>query len=63
VQVLFTLTLCVLSFGLTVPLSISAASAFAGVSVAVTFVAPGVLVWAQKYKKHVTRSRFFSAYR
>ena len=24
-----------------------------GIYIAVTFIAPGVLVWAQKYKKHV----------
>ncbi|KAJ8584325.1 phosphatidylinositol N-acetylglucosaminyltransferase [Rhizopogon salebrosus TDB-379] len=53
VQVLFTLTLCVLSFALTLPLSVSAASIYAGIMIAVTFVAPGVLVWAQKYKKHI----------
>ncbi|KAG1757552.1 phosphatidylinositol N-acetylglucosaminyltransferase subunit C [Suillus lakei] len=52
-QILFTLTLCVLSFALTVPLSVSVASIYAGILITVTFVAPGVLVWAQKYKKHI----------
>ncbi|OJA18702.1 hypothetical protein AZE42_01256 [Rhizopogon vesiculosus] len=62
VQILFTLTLCVVSFVLTVPLSISVASIYAGILIAVTFVAPGVLVWAQKYKKQVTSPSFFLAY-
>jgi len=53
VQILFTLTLCVVSFVLTVPLSISVASIYAGILIAVTFVAPGVLVWAQKYKNEI----------
>ncbi|KAG2159879.1 phosphatidylinositol N-acetylglucosaminyltransferase subunit C [Suillus bovinus] len=52
-QILFTLTLCVLSFTLTAPLSVSVAYIYAGISITVTFVAPGVLVWAQKYKKHI----------
>ncbi|KAG1870076.1 phosphatidylinositol N-acetylglucosaminyltransferase subunit C [Suillus subluteus] len=52
-QILFTLTLCVLSFALTVPLSVSVAYIYAGISITVTFVAPGVLVWAQKYKNEI----------
>jgi len=53
VQILFTLTLCVLSFVLTLPLSVSAASIYASIMIAVTFVAPWVLVWAQKYKNEI----------
>ncbi|KAG0708878.1 phosphatidylinositol N-acetylglucosaminyltransferase subunit C [Suillus ampliporus] len=53
VQILFTLTLCVLSFVLTVSLSVSVASIYAGILITVTFVAPGVLVWAQKYKNEI----------
>lgn len=52
-QILFTLTLCILSFALTVPLSVSVAYIYAGISITVTFVAPGVLVWAQKYKNEI----------
>ncbi|KAG2044831.1 phosphatidylinositol N-acetylglucosaminyltransferase [Suillus americanus] len=52
-QILFTLTLCALSFALTVPLSVSVAYIYAGISITVTFVAPGVLVWAQKYKNEI----------
>ncbi|KAG1750008.1 phosphatidylinositol N-acetylglucosaminyltransferase subunit C [Suillus paluster] len=53
VQILFTLILCVLSFVLTVPLSVSVASIYACILITVTFVAPGVLVWAQKYKNEI----------
>jgi len=53
VQILFTLTLCVLSVVLTVPFSASVASIYVGILIAVTFVAPGVLVWAQKYKNEI----------
>lgn len=52
-QILFTLILCVLSFALTLPLSVSVAYIYAGISITVTFVAPGVLVWAQKYKNEI----------
>jgi phosphatidylinositol glycan class C protein len=52
-QISFTLILCVLSFALTVPLSVSVAYIYASISVTVTFVAPGVLVWAQKYKNEI----------
>lgn len=52
-QILFTLILCVLSFALTVPLSVSVAYIYATISITVTFVAPGVLVWAQKYKNEI----------
>lgn len=52
-QILFTLTLCVISFALTVPLSVSVAYIYAGIFITVTFVAPGVLVWAQKYKNEI----------
>ncbi|KAG1825953.1 phosphatidylinositol N-acetylglucosaminyltransferase subunit C [Suillus subaureus] len=50
-QILFTLTLCILSFALTVPLSVSVAYIYAGISITVTFVAPGVLVWAAEIQK------------
>ncbi|KAG2366549.1 phosphatidylinositol N-acetylglucosaminyltransferase [Suillus spraguei] len=52
-QILFTLTLCVLSFALTIPLSVSVAYIYAGISITVTFVAPGVLIWAQKFKNEI----------
>ncbi|KAG2072667.1 phosphatidylinositol N-acetylglucosaminyltransferase [Suillus decipiens] len=52
-QILFTLTLCVLSFVLTIPLSVSVAYIYAGISITVTFVAPGVLIWAQKFKNEI----------
>lgn len=52
-QILFTLILCVLSFVLTVPLSVSVAYIYASISITVTFVAPGVLVWAQRYKNEI----------
>ncbi|KAH0838314.1 hypothetical protein J3R83DRAFT_6592 [Lanmaoa asiatica] len=32
----------------------------AGVYIAITFIAPGVLVWAQKYKKYVINLTLFS---
>lgn len=50
-QLFLTTCLCGMSIWLTVPLSSSVSYLYAGVFTAVTFVAPGVLVWAQRYKK------------
>ena len=42
-----------LSLVLVTPLSTPIATMMTGIYIAITFIAPGVLVWAQKYKKHV----------
>ena len=48
-----TAALLVLSITLTAPLSITVASVYSAVFIFVTFLAPGILVWAQRYKKYV----------
>jgi hypothetical protein len=50
-QALLALLLSLLSICLTAPLSAAVSCIYAATLVAVTFVAPGVLMWAQKYKK------------
>jgi len=53
VQVLLTLFLSVLSLVLTAPLSATVAYLFLFILFAITFLAPAVLVWAQKYKNEI----------
>ncbi|KAG8219824.1 phosphatidylinositol N-acetylglucosaminyltransferase [Butyriboletus roseoflavus] len=52
-QALVTLSITAVSLVLVTPLSTPIATIMAGLYIAVSFIAPGVLVWAQKYKKHV----------
>lgn len=52
-QIILTAALSGLSLLLTYPLSITAAYLYAFCFIFVTFVAPGMLVWAQRYKKYV----------
>jgi phosphatidylinositol glycan class C protein len=55
-QAFITLLLSTLCIYLTAPLSTTILYLYAATLIFVTFVAPGVLVWAQKYKKYaVTR--------
>ena len=51
-QALLTLLLSLLSIFLTASLSATVSCIYGATLVIVTFVAPGVLVWAQKYKKY-----------
>lgn len=51
-QMLLTACLCGTSIWLTAPISSTAAYLYAGVFTSVTFLAPAVLVWAQRYKKY-----------
>lgn len=48
---LLTLLLSALAISLTAPLSATITTLFAAVLVFVALVAPGVLVWAQRFKK------------
>lgn len=52
-QVILTLTLLGLSVYLTASLSSTIASLYTAVFAFVTFIAPGVLIWAQRFKKYV----------
>jgi len=52
-QALLTLLLSLLSICLTASLSATVSCIYAATLVAVTFVAPGILVWAQKYKNEI----------
>ncbi|KAH7883602.1 phosphatidylinositol N-acetylglucosaminyltransferase subunit C [Phlebopus sp. FC_14] len=52
-QVSVTMSISALSLILTIPLSVSVATLATAIYIAVTFVAPGVLVWAQKYKNEI----------
>ncbi len=52
-QVFLTIIISGLSIGLTYPLSSTAAYIYYACFIFVTFIAPGVLVWAQRYKKCV----------
>jgi len=51
-QALLTLSMSMLSLVLTASLSTTVSYIYAATLVFVTFIAPGVLVWAQKYKKY-----------
>ncbi|KIJ68432.1 hypothetical protein HYDPIDRAFT_173158 [Hydnomerulius pinastri MD-312] len=52
-QAFVTIAISALSLILTISLSVSVATLVSGIYIAVTFVAPGVLVWAQKYKNEI----------
>jgi len=52
-QALVTLSITAVSLILVTPLSTPIAIMMAGIYIAVTFIAPGVLVWAQKYKNEI----------
>ncbi|PIL31975.1 hypothetical protein GSI_06679 [Ganoderma sinense ZZ0214-1] len=52
-QVFLTILISGLSIGLTYPLSSTAAYIYSTCFVFVTFIAPGVLVWAQRYKNEI----------
>lgn len=52
-QVFLTILISGLSIGVTYSLSSSAAYIYSACFIFVTFIAPGVLVWAQRYKKCV----------
>ncbi|KAL1951953.1 hypothetical protein VTO73DRAFT_1102 [Trametes versicolor] len=52
-QIILTVALSGLSLLLTYPLSVTAAYLYAFCFVFVTFIAPGMLVWAQRYKNEI----------
>ncbi|KAF8560371.1 phosphatidylinositol N-acetylglucosaminyltransferase [Imleria badia] len=52
-RALVTLSITVLSLILVTPLSMPIATMMTGIYIAITFIAPGVLVWAQKYKNEI----------
>jgi len=52
-QALVTLSVTAVSLILVTPLSMPIATMMTGIYIAVTFIAPGVLVWAQKYKNEI----------
>ncbi|KAM5536175.1 hypothetical protein V8D89_010074 [Ganoderma adspersum] len=52
-QVFLTILISGLSVGLTYPLSSTAACIYSTCFIFVTFIAPGVLVWAQRYKNEI----------
>lgn len=52
-RALVTLSIAVVSLIIVTPLSMPIATMMTGIYFAITFIAPGVLVWAQKYKKYV----------
>ncbi len=52
-QVALTVLISTLSLALTYPLSNTAAYIYFACFTFVTFIAPAVLVWAQRYKKYV----------
>lgn len=54
-QVVLTAVISALAVALTHPLSSTAARIYISCFIFVTFIAPGVLVWAQRYKKCVLR--------
>lgn len=54
IQTLLTLTISMLSIMLMAPLSLNVASIFAASLLFVSFIAPAILVRAQKFKKCVT---------
>lgn len=51
IQVILTIVLCGLSTALTYPLSATATYLYLSCFIFVTFIAPGMLVWAQRFKK------------
>ncbi|KAN0100634.1 Phosphatidylinositol N-acetylglucosaminyltransferase subunit C [Tylopilus felleus] len=52
-QALVTFSMTALSLVLVTPLSTPIATMMTGIYIAITFIAPGVLVWAQKYKNEI----------
>lgn len=56
IQGILTLAISSSSIFLMAPISFNMASIFAAVLVSVTFIAPAILVWAQKFKKCVISS-------
>ncbi|KAF8140246.1 phosphatidylinositol N-acetylglucosaminyltransferase [Boletus edulis] len=53
VQALVTLSITAVSLVLVTPLSSAIATMMTGIYIAITFIAPGVLVWAQQYKNEI----------
>jgi len=59
-QVAITISISALSLVLIAPLSGPAAALIFGIYVAVNLIAPGILVWAQRYKKYAFFGTFYS---
>ncbi|KAI0335283.1 phosphatidylinositol N-acetylglucosaminyltransferase [Cubamyces sp. BRFM 1775] len=53
IQVILTVVLCGLSIALTYPLSATATYLYLSCFIFVTFIAPGMLVWAQRFKNEI----------